>query len=108
MTALYRRIVISLVMICAFTFITLHPKFDSSVCMNEIKKLVNVKEVHELYGIYDILAIIEVESTTHLKEVIFEKIRKMEFVETTIDLISMDNNGKNQFVINQEHHLVTV
>jgi len=53
----------------------------------ELKHLDNVKEVHGVFGAYDILTKLESDNMEHLRDVITWKIRKLNRVRSTLTLI---------------------
>ncbi|MBM3291142.1 Lrp/AsnC family transcriptional regulator, partial [Candidatus Bathyarchaeota archaeon] len=56
-----------------------------------IKNLNSVKEIKScfsLYGIYDILVEVEADNMDKVKEVVFNNIRRVEYVKSTITLIT--------------------
>ena len=55
--------------------------------IEELKHLSDVKEVHGIFGAYDILTKVESDSVEHLKDVITWKIRKLNRVRSTLTLI---------------------
>ncbi len=55
--------------------------------VNEIKKIVDVKEVYPVYGVYDVLMIIESDSMEVLRETITSKIRKLDGIKSTLTMI---------------------
>ena len=55
-----------------------------------LTQLPEVIEVHALYGEYDLLAMIEAESTKHLTSILIERFRLVEGVKTTQTLIAVD------------------
>ncbi|MCQ5363164.1 MAG: Lrp/AsnC ligand binding domain-containing protein [Candidatus Methanomethylicia archaeon] len=59
--------------------------------LNELKKIEGIIEVHTLYGMYDIIAKVEIKETEKkFKENITWKIRRINEVESTITLIVAD------------------
>lgn len=61
--------------------------------LNELKKIEGIVEVHTLYGMYDIIAKVEVKDTKDkFKENITWKIRRINEVQSTITLIVADSN----------------
>ena len=50
-----------------------------------------VKEVFEIYGVYDYIVRLEIDSMSELKDVIGSKIRQIDFIRSTITLICIDN-----------------
>ncbi len=57
--------------------------------VDELKTIEGVKEVQPTYGIYDILAKVEVQDEHKLREIITFKIRKMNQVRATITLLKI-------------------
>jgi DNA-binding Lrp family transcriptional regulator len=57
--------------------------------MKDLKKISNVKEAHMVYGVYDIVAKVEAESMTKLKEIVTWKIRRLKTVKSTLSMIVM-------------------
>ena len=55
----------------------------------EVRKLNNVREVHPVYGVYDIVVKIEAETMDQLKEVI-SKIRKLDKIRSTLTMTVME------------------
>jgi len=58
--------------------------------LEQLKNIQNVKEGWVVYGIYDIIVKLQAERTEQLKEVISEKIRKIEGVRNTLTLIPIE------------------
>ncbi len=58
--------------------------------IEELKHLSDVKEVHGTFGAYDILAKVESDQTTTLRETITWKIRKMEKIRSTLTLMFVE------------------
>ena len=56
----------------------------------ELNMIENVKEVHEVYGVYDIIAKVEADSIESVKEVITGKIRKLDRVRSTLTMLAME------------------
>ncbi len=59
--------------------------------IEELKHLSDVKEVHVTFGAYDIIARVESEQTTTLRETIMWKIRKMGRVKSTLTLMGIES-----------------
>lgn len=55
--------------------------------VNEIKKIANVREAYPVYGVYDVLMVIESESAESLRETITSKIRKLDGVKSTLTMV---------------------
>ena len=54
---------------------------------DELKAIPEVKEVHLLHGVYDIIALIEADTMLNLKDAISRKIRRLEKVRSTLTMI---------------------
>lgn len=55
--------------------------------LNAVSKVPEVKEAHLVYGVYDIITLVEASSMQELKDVISWKIRRIEKVRSTITMI---------------------
>ena len=55
--------------------------------LNTVKIIPEVKETHMVYGVYDIIIIVEAATMQELKDVISLKIRRIENVRSTITMI---------------------
>jgi DNA-binding Lrp family transcriptional regulator len=53
-----------------------------------LSEIANVREFYLVYGVYDIVAIVEAESMTELKEVVITNIRKLDKVKSTLTMIA--------------------
>ena len=58
--------------------------------VNELKKIDLVKHVYQVYGVYDIVALVEGESMDQVKETITWKLRKLNGVKSTLTMIVME------------------
>ena len=58
--------------------------------VNELKKLGSVKEVYQVYGVYDIVAQVESDTMDKVKETITWKLRKLNGVKSTLTMIVME------------------
>ena len=58
--------------------------------VNELKKIDLVKHVYQVYGVYDIVALVEGESMDKVKETITWKLRKLNGVKSTLTMIVME------------------
>ena len=56
-----------------------------------------ITAIHSLYGIYDVIVEVEAETMDKVKEVVFNQIRRLGYVRSTITLItygeSIDGDG---------------
>jgi len=55
--------------------------------VNELKKVSYVKEVYPVYGVYDVLMVIESDSMEALRETITSKVRKLDGIKSTLTMI---------------------
>ena len=76
-------------MITAYVLLRIDPGMDRTVLHN-IKKLTQVKAVETVYGEYDMLFKVEIETLETLDSFIFDTIRTIEGVEGSTTLISME------------------
>ena len=58
--------------------------------INELKKIDLIKHVYQVYGVYDIVALVEGESMDKVKETITWKLRKLNGVKSTLTMIVME------------------
>ncbi len=58
--------------------------------VNDLKKIEGVKEVYQVYGVYDIVAQVEAEMMEKVKETITWKLRKLNGVKSTLTMIVME------------------
>jgi len=47
-----------------------------------------VSRIHTVYGVYDLIVEVEAESMDRLKEIILNKVRRIEHVKNTITLLT--------------------
>jgi len=69
----------------AYVLVSCDLGFDAEI-IDELKQLANVKEVHGIFGAYDILVKVESDSGESLRETITWKIRKINKVRSTVTL----------------------
>jgi len=55
--------------------------------LNDLRPIPEVKEAHLVYGVYDIIAIVETPTMQELKDVISLKIRRLDKVHSTLTMI---------------------
>ena len=73
----------------AFAFVLLSTKIGAETAvMKEMKKIVEIKEAHTVYGVYDIIARIEAETMEDLKNLISWKVRRINRVRSTLTMIT--------------------
>jgi len=54
-----------------------------------------VKNIYSLYGIYDVIVEVEAETMEKVKEVVFNRIRRLDNVKSTITLITYGESVTN-------------
>ena len=64
--------------------------FSQIFALDELKKIDLVKHVYQVYGVYDIVALVEGESMDKVKETITWKLRKLNGVKSTLTMIVME------------------
>lgn len=55
-----------------------------------------IKNIYSLYGIYDLIIEMEADSMDRVKEVVFNNVRRLEHVKSTITLITYGEPVKNE------------
>ena len=70
----------------AFVLVNTEIGYENEV-LKELKKIKTVKELHIIYGVYDIIARVEAESMDKLKEAISWNIRRLDKVKSTLTMI---------------------
>ena len=73
-------------MVTAYVLISCDLGFDVEI-IDEIKQLEDVKEVHGVFGVYDILVKLESANVEILRDAIIWKIRKLNRVRSTLTLM---------------------
>ena len=58
--------------------------------VGELRKLDSVKEVYQVYGVYDVVAQVEADTMEKVKETITWKLRKLNGVKSTLTMIVME------------------
>lgn len=58
--------------------------------VSDLRKLDSVKEVYQVYGVYDIVAQVEADAMEKVKETITWKLRKLNGVKSTLTMIVME------------------
>lgn len=78
-----------LVMPKAFVLMNAELGSEDSI-VSELKSIDGVKEIYQVYGVYDIVAQVESETMEKVKETITWKLRKLNGVKSTLTMIVMD------------------
>ncbi len=60
-----------------------------------MKDAKEVKNIYSLYGIYDVIVEVEAETMEKVKEVVFNRIRRLDNVKSTITLITYGEPVRN-------------
>ncbi len=76
-------------MTIAYVLITCDLGYEAEI-IGEIKQLEDVKEAHEVFGAYDILAKVESANVKNLRDTITWKIRKLNRVRSTLTLMGIE------------------
>jgi len=58
-----------------------------------VRKIKNVQEAHSVYGVYDIVVKIEVESMAKLKDIVTWNVRRLNNVRSTLTMIVMEDSS---------------
>ena len=77
-------------MAIAYVLINCDMGYEEQV-IEELKHISDVKEVHGTYGAYDILAKVESDQITTLRETITSKIRKINRIRSTLSLMAVED-----------------
>ena len=76
-------------MATAYVLVNCDLGFEAEI-IDEIKQLEDVKEVHGVFGAYDILVKLESANVENLKDIITWKIRKLNRVRSTLTLMAVE------------------
>lgn len=55
--------------------------------MGALQKMSNVKEVYVVYGVYDIVALVQADTMDQLKDIVTWKIRRLNNVRSTLTMM---------------------
>jgi DNA-binding Lrp family transcriptional regulator len=69
----------------AFVFITTESE-ASHLALEDLRKIVEVKEVYLARGAYDLVAKVSGESFDHLREIVSTRIRNLSYIKSTLTL----------------------
>lgn len=56
------------------------------VLQSELRKVEGIVGVYQVYGVYDMVAVIEAESEEQLKDIVFSRIRSLKYLRSTLTL----------------------
>jgi len=74
----------------ALVLITVDSGTDPEV-VKELKGVASVKEIYEVYGAYDIIAMVEGDSNARIKETVFNNIRRLDHVKSTLTMMIVED-----------------
>ena len=57
---------------------------------NDLKQIPEVKQVYDVYGVYDYIIRVEADSMEKLKDVISSKVRQVKNIRSTLTMIIID------------------
>ena len=77
-------------MAIAYVLINCDLGYEEQV-IEELKHLSDVKDVHGTFGAYDIVAKVESDQITTLRETITSKIRKIDRIRSTLKLMAIED-----------------
>ena len=69
----------------AFVLINTNPGTDT-VLQSELKKVEGIVGVYLVYGVFDMVVIIEAESEEQIKDIVFSRIRTLKYLRSTLTL----------------------
>lgn len=61
---------------------------EESQVMDALRGVGEIKGAHSLYGVYDIIVEVDAESTDKVREIVFNKVRRLDHVKNTITLLT--------------------
>ena len=73
----------------AFVMMTAEAGKEADV-LDELKKIEHVKEACLTYGVYDVVARIEAETSDKLEDTIFKKVRSLNNVKSTLTMMVVE------------------
>ncbi|MHA2251552.1 MAG: Lrp/AsnC ligand binding domain-containing protein [Candidatus Kariarchaeaceae archaeon] len=82
-------------MVSAYLFINLEIDIEEVDILSSISDISEVKFAHQVYGTYDVVMLIEAETSKALKQVILRSIRRIQHVRSTMTLLSLASYEKS-------------
>jgi DNA-binding Lrp family transcriptional regulator len=61
---------------------------QEAAVVEELRKVSGINSASSLYGIYDVIVEVEADTMEKVKEIVFNNIRRLDIVKTTITLIT--------------------
>lgn len=79
----------------AFVLLNTELGMESKIieALNGVEEITNI---HSLYGIYDLIIEMEADSMDKIKEVVFNKVRRLDNVKSTITLLTYGESLHNE------------
>jgi len=62
--------------------------------LDSLRKIGNVKDAYVVYGVYDVIALVEADTMEQLKDIITWKIRRLNKVRSTLTTMVVQENKK--------------
>ena len=86
-TIYYPNVKLILIYMKAFVLLNTELGMESKIveALNGVEEITNI---HSLYGIYDLIIEMEAETMDKIKEVVFNKVRRLDNVKSTITLLT--------------------
>jgi len=78
------------IMPLAFVLLNVETGEEKEV-LEDIRKIPEVKASHMVYGVYDIVAMLESDTIENLREMVVKKIRQLDNVRSTMTMMVMEN-----------------
>jgi len=75
----------------AFVLINAEIGSENAV-LAELKKIENVKEAYVVYGVYDIIAMVESDTMDKLKAMVTWRVRRLDKVRSTLTMIVVEGS----------------
>jgi len=69
----------------AFIMINTNPGTDA-VLQSELRKVEGIVGVYQVYGVFDMVVVVEAESEEELKHIVFSRIRPLKYLRSTLTL----------------------
>ena len=57
-----------------------------AVLQSELKKVEGIVGVYQVYGVYDMVVVIEAESEEQIRDIVFSRIRALKYLRSTLTL----------------------
>ncbi len=85
-------------MVIAYLLLTCDLGFENSV-IEQLKAIPSVKEVHGVYGVYDILVKVESSSSDDLRETVTFKIRKIPYSSVSTFVLRLPHSMRYEWLL---------